>query len=89
MRIVISVSTIVLNHQTRSTHEIRFPIYPCVGGVSSIEPGADTVFCKTYCVSRKVRFESLNFFALRNMARTFALVRNGTYLVKVEAVTNH
>jgi hypothetical protein len=48
-----------------------------------------TVFCKTYCVSRKVRFESLNFFALRNMARTFALVRNGTYLVKVEAVTNH
>lgn len=48
-----------------------------------------TVFCKTYCISRKVRFESLNFFALRNMARTFALVRNGTYLVKVEAVTNH
>jgi hypothetical protein len=46
-----------------------------------------TVFCKTYCVSRKVRFESFNFFALRNMARTFALVRNGTYLVKVEAVT--
>lgn len=47
------------------------------------------MFCKRYCVSRKVRFESLNFFALRNMARSFALVRNGTYLVKGEAVTNH